>query len=123
MVEQYRFGIQQYTLEIPGGMVDDGEDHRIAVERELLEETGYSGIDWYFLGSIPSNPVFQDQYIHHYILKDAVLTGNTSFDDAEDIFIKEVPLPEVIKLLKEGKIQHPHIVNALFRAFLFMGVL
>ena len=40
-VEQFRYGIENTTLEIPGGMVDSGESNQIAAERELVEETGY----------------------------------------------------------------------------------
>ena len=40
MVRQYRHGIDDLTLEIPGGIVDPGEDALTAVKRELYEETG-----------------------------------------------------------------------------------
>lgn len=41
LIRQYRHGIQDVTLEIPGGMIDDGEEPQAAALRELLEETGY----------------------------------------------------------------------------------
>ena len=43
MVDQYRFGIGERTLETSGGMVDAGETPLAAAQRELLEETGYGG--------------------------------------------------------------------------------
>jgi hypothetical protein len=41
LVRQYRHGIEKSVLEIPGGVIDEGEDSLIAAKRELLEETVY----------------------------------------------------------------------------------
>ncbi len=58
MVDQYRFGIGERTLETPGGMVDAGETPLAAAQRELLEETGYGGGKWRNLA--PSAPLRPD---------------------------------------------------------------
>ncbi|MBI2983985.1 MAG: NUDIX hydrolase, partial [Chloroflexi bacterium] len=41
MVKQFRFGSQEVSLELPGGVVDPGEEPAASVARELEEETGY----------------------------------------------------------------------------------
>ncbi len=114
---QYRFGIEAYTLELPGGIVDDGESHQVAARRELAEETGYVGDHWTYLGSIPSNPVFMDSYIHHWCVTDVQPQQVLKLDDGEDIHVELLPKEEVYDKLYDGFFMHPHTVNALVRYF------
>lgn len=42
MIHQYRIGIEDYSLELPGGIIEE-QDIIAAGMRELEEETGYTG--------------------------------------------------------------------------------
>lgn len=112
LVNQFRFGIDDTTIEIPGGLVETGEDPLMAVQRELTEETGYTAQGFRSLGKVYSNPVFQTNFIHHFIAFDAVQTEEQSLDPAEDIDILTMDISEVLKRLQSGYFMHPHTVTA-----------
>lgn len=116
-VRQYRFGIRQVTLELPGGLVEPGELQEHAARRELLEETGFAGAHWEPLGSIGSNPVFMDSYIHHWLVTGVEPVTTQSLDDGEEVFIELIPVQEVERRMWEGDFGHPHTVSALMRYF------
>jgi len=59
LVKQYRFGIEGFTLEIPGGMCDGAEPPLDAARRELREETGYEARELVPLGWVHPNPAVQ----------------------------------------------------------------
>jgi ADP-ribose pyrophosphatase len=41
LVRQYRPALEDFSTELPGGLLDPGEEPAICAQRELLEETGY----------------------------------------------------------------------------------
>ena len=116
MVRQFRFGIGDYTLEIPGGMIDPGEDVLTAAQREVREETGYEGQNWHYLGNILSNPVWMTSTIHHYFTDQAVPKYALKLDEAEDVEIIQMTPETVYEELQKGTIKHPHTISALFFA-------
>lgn len=115
LVNQYRFGTKEMILECPGGIMEAGETSQESAARELMEETGYTGSEWHYLGSIPSNPVFQNNYVHHWLVTDAERTTAQVLDEEEDVEVLEVPLADIQAMLRTGQIAHPHAISALIR--------
>jgi len=120
-VRQFRVGIREETLELPGGIIDPGESADTAVRRELEEETGYRAGEWVSLGKVASNPVFMDSYIHHFAALDVAPTGTVRLDDGEAIVPELISLKQTKKMLKEGLFQHPHTISALVLFFSKLG--
>jgi len=78
LVRQFRFGIDGFSLEIPGGVMEPGEDPVTAAQRELREETGYTGARARVLGRVHPNPAIQNNRCHLVLVEDARRTTRRS---------------------------------------------
>ena len=114
-VQQYRFGADRVTTEIPGGVIDPGEDAFTAARRELREETGYTTDKWRSLGAVEPNPAFLTNLCHHYLAEEAELTHELELDEGEDIGVIVLSEDEVLEGLRSGQIRHSLVISALSR--------
>ena len=113
LVEQFRHGTGSVTLEIPGGMVDPGEDMLTAGVRELLEETGYGGGQAALIGVVQPNPAIQSNRCGTVLVRGVSRMAEQRFDEHEEIAVHLLPLAEVHALVRGGQIQHALVLAAL----------
>ncbi len=113
LIEQWRQGIEGYTLEIPGGMADGDESPREAGERELLEETGYRAREWRELGSIEPNPAIQNNRCYTYLALGAESSEKPQFDSTEECRVVLRPYADAPELVASGAITHALVVVGL----------
>ena len=118
LVRQYRHGLQDVTLEIPGGLVDPGDTPLVAAQKELRQETGYEASEWISLGCVHPNPAIQSNECYTYVAKGAHLAGDLDLDDKEDISVVVKPLSDVPRLIQEGQITHALILAAFYRFYM-----
>lgn len=114
LVRQFRFGAEALSWELPGGVVEPGEDPSTTAARELSEETGYRGDPPIVLGAVHPNPAIQSNRAHFILITNVVRGGDTAWDVDEEIQSRLVPLPEVLRWARAGKITHALMLNLLF---------
>lgn len=112
LLRQYRVGAGKVCLEIPGGMVDPGEDPRTAAARELAEETGYTSSRWELLGTVAPNPAIMNNHLHTFLALDAERTVETKLDTNEVLTVSTLPLRDIKPLLRDGTIDHALVIAA-----------
>jgi len=119
MIEQYRPGTDEVTLEIPGGMVDEGEEPLQTAGRELFEETGYRPREILLLGRARPNPAIQNNWVHTYLARDCLFASTPVFDATEHTRVRLVPLANASQLIANGTITHALVITAFHWLSLF----
>lgn len=112
LIEQYRHGSGEVSLEIPGGMIDADENPSDAARRELLEETGYAAAEIIPLGSTRPNPAIQNNLIHSFAAVGVERKGEPVHDGTEHTVVRVVPLAEIPRLIRDGAITHSLVLVA-----------
>ncbi len=118
MVRQFRHGSKKVTIEIPGGLLDDGDTPLEAAKRELLEETGYQSDDWTEIGVVSPNPAIFSNRCYTFLARNVKKIREPIPDQTEDIEVVLKPLKEIPQMFLTGEIDHALVITAFFWYFL-----
>ena len=113
MIRQWRHGISEFTLEIPGGMVDpEDSSPKDAARREMIEETGYDSGVIVELGKVHPNPAIQGNVCYSFLAEDLRMVGQPESLGAEETEVVLVPLSEIPGLIASTEIMHALTIAA-----------
>ncbi len=118
LVRQYRYPAMIASLELPGGIIDAGEDALEAARRELLEETGYASDDWEAVGTMYPNPARQANRLHVFVARNARRVAGQALDASEEIEVCVETVDAILARISAGEFPHTMHVASFTRCLL-----
>ena len=112
-VRQYRHPFREMLLEIPAGVLEEGENGREGVLRELEEETGKKAGKLEYLCEMYPSVGFCTEKIQLFIAAD-LTEGTQKLDADEFVEIEKYTLDEAIEMIHRGEIKDGKTIAALF---------
>jgi ADP-ribose pyrophosphatase len=103
MVRQYRNAVDSYTLEIPAGGLNTGEDNRTCAIRECEEETGYRAGEVFHLLDLYTTVAFSNEKIGIYYTT-GITPSNQNLDEDEFVTIERHSIEELTQMILKGEI-------------------
>lgn len=102
LVRQYRHALGRTNFELVAGVLEKGEDPLVAAQRELLEETGYSGGEWKELMQLSATSSTMTNLTHCFLAEGVEKTALQNLDASEDLEVYVFSQEEVRQKLQQG---------------------
>ncbi|MBQ4056511.1 MAG: NUDIX hydrolase [Bacteroidaceae bacterium] len=117
LVRQYRHALGRTNFELVAGVLEKGEDPLVAAQRELLEETGYSGGEWKELMQLSANSSTMTNLTHCFLAEGVEKTALQNLDASEDLEVYVFSQEEVKQKLQQGDFIQALMVAPLWKYF------
>ncbi|MBV9332465.1 MAG: NUDIX hydrolase [Candidatus Eremiobacteraeota bacterium] len=121
LVRQYRYGADSIHLELPAGMLLDGEEPRACALRELSEETGYEVDRCELAAEYYPEPVRSTARAYVYIASGARKVREPVPDVTEHLEVELASLDDFRAMLADGRIDTGASIAAGFLALEKLG--
>jgi len=115
-VSQFRMGSESQLLELPAGVMNDGETALDCAQREIREETGMAARDMQQIGSIYLAPGYSNELNHIFLAKE-LTPSPLDMDEDEFLTVKKIPISEIKEMAMIGVLIDGKSLAALFLAW------
>jgi ADP-ribose pyrophosphatase len=115
LVRQYRKAIDEYTLEIPAGLVESNEVPIDTAKRELQEEIGYYPEDIEYLFDMHSSPGFTNDKLSFFVAKQ-LTESKLDLDEDEFLEAKSFKIDDLYDMVENGEITDAKTIIAIMYA-------
>ncbi|AOT69228.1 NUDIX hydrolase [Geosporobacter ferrireducens] len=120
MVEQYRYPIGGKLVELPAGLIDEGEEPLEAAKRELAEETGYEAEHWQLLTEFYPSGGVHDEKIYIYLARKIKQTAEPHLDGDEILTSHKTLFGDLLKKVQDGEVQDGKTIIGILMAQKFI---
>ena len=115
-VEQYRHGLGATSLELPSGVIDEGERPSEAAERELREETGFAAPIFWPLVELAPEPSRSTCRAHFFVAENAYWARCAQPESSEVIRVQLLSIETALECIESGRMVHAAHVGAILLA-------
>lgn len=117
LVRQYRHALGETRYELCAGVCDEGEEPITAAQRELFEETGYSGGHWKLWMTLSANASSVNNLTYCYLATDVKRTSTQHLDPTEDLTVHVVSRKQLYSMLKSGEFRQALMTAPLWKYY------
>lgn len=103
MERQFRYPVGQVMIEFPAGKLDPGETPFRCAQRELLEETGYSAVEWARAGVMHPVIAYSTEFIEIWFARE-LSTGAQSLDEGEFLEVFTATPAQLLQWCRDGQV-------------------
>lgn len=113
LIREYAVGLEDYTLTLPKGLIDPGEDAHQAADRELKEEAGFGSHQLDTLKVMTSAPNYMGHKVTAVIARD-LYPCRLQGDEPEEMEVVSWPLDQIDELLNDADFTEARAIAALY---------
>jgi len=121
LIGQWRYIINRFSWEVPGGVIDEGEEPLQAAQRELREETGLSAKKWTQLGAPLYSTSGSTDELFFVFLAEGLSEDSENEQEDEGIgATAEVSFETALGMIERGEINDAQSAMAIMKAGQFL---
>ncbi len=119
LIKQYRYALEDDSLEVISGAIDGQEKPLEAARREAREEAGIEAKQWESLGHMYLDTSIAKGKVHLYLARELSYTS-TDPDDSEELKKITIPLHEAISKVMNSEVVHSPSCVSLLKAWHYL---
>lgn len=107
LVKQYRPALEKVTLELPGGLLEKGEEPASTAARELYEETGFEALGGMrLIGNLAPDSGRLENRLWCYFAKDITINNTGCYLKEPGVQSVEYSITDLFDAIENGGFEH-----------------